>query len=300
MANTTKYQRAYSLRVTTKSGLDITIKLPFTVQFDIERHNYASANRAEIRIYNLSKIHRAAIQMDQWILGYMNVSFHAGYGEGPQWPLIFSGNAHRAYSYRQGVDFITVIEAFDGGNGIREAYTAFSAPADTPMNSILSQMANDLAPYGVSVGAISDFPGTVPRGQAFSGNTMQLLSELSNNNAFIDSSALNILKAGDVIAREALLINSATGLLGTPIKEQTYILLETLFEPRVAVGTLVQVQSTTFTPSLEAVKKPYDGTHEVSSVHHKGTISAAVAGEAITSLGLRAGVFQGVLSQAGL
>lgn len=291
-----KYGRAYSLLLVTEKGVDITIKLPFTLQFDIQRSDYASANFADIRVYNLSKIHRDQIQHDQYDnnsgANFLSVTLQAGYGDGPQWPVVFSGVATRAYSYRQGVDFITVIQAFDGGNSINNAFSTIQVPAGTPQTDIFNALLNDLIPYGVNPGAVSDFEGLVSRGQSFSGNTAQILDALSNGNFFIDNSVANVLKPGDVIARPTLLLNAESGLLGTPIKEQQFILLELLFEPRVAVGTLVQVQSTT--------AAAYNGPHEVSSVHHKGIISAAVAGEATTSLGLRAGVFSQVLSRAGL
>lgn len=289
-----KYDRKYKLTLQ-GVGLDLTIALPFTIDFDIQRNNYSSVNYASIRIYNLSQIHRNQIIHDQYDYSPFNilkVTLQAGYGDGPQWPVIFSGNATRAWSVRQGVDFITTIQAFDGGDAYQNAVSNIQVPAGTAQRDVMLALLGDLLPYGVSIGAVSEFDGSLAKGASYSGNTISLVRELSNGNLFIDNLRANILKPGDVIAGEILTINAQSGLLGTPVKEQQFLLLEMLFEPRVAVGTQVLLQA--------ATAETYNGYHEVVGTQHRGTISAAVCGDAITFLQLRAGTFDEITSQAGL
>lgn len=289
-----KFGRGYSLYVKTRDT-EITVEFPFTIEFDIERSNMPSANFAKIRVYNLSARNRNLLLHDQYDLsleGAMWVTLQAGYGAGPLWPVVFSGNATRAWSVREGTNFITTIECMDGGLAYYNAVSNVAIQSGTAQSDIIKTFIKDLAPYGISQGAISNFTGTVSRGQSYSGNTADLLRQLTNQNWFIDNGKANALIPGDVISSTVLTINAQSGLLGTPVKEQQMLYFDMLFEPRLAVGTQVNLQSST-----AAV---YNGFHEVISIHHRGVISEAVCGDAITSVGLRSGIFNEVVSEAGL
>lgn len=303
-----KFGRGYSLLISVKketTQANFSIGLPLTIEFDIERKTYASNSTAKIRLYNLSKIHRQQLQLDQYVryngfysgYGIIDVALQAGYGPGPQWPLIFAGNVSRCYSYRQGVDYITEIEAFDGGDAHKNSQSSLTVPAFTPVVEIYKALINNLLPFGVTLGVVSTpmsngKVANVSRGQSYSGNTVQILHELTNGNFFIDNLQANIAFADEVIGTENFVITPASGLLGTPIKESQFILVEMLFEPRVRAGTQVDLEAGT--------QQTYNGFHEVVGIHHRGIISAAVCGEAITSLSLRGGLFDDLTQRAGL
>lgn len=291
-----KFNRNYILTIDAPSfSTPIVIALPFTMEFDIERNSYSSTNFASIKIYNLSKQHRNQIIHDQWdpsVEHTLYITLQAGYGVGPQFPIVFKGNATRAWSVRQGVDFITTIEAADGGTAFTNAVSNHTFGTNTPISQILTTLVNDLLPYGVSQGAVSNYLGTLAKGGAYSGSTIELLTTLSNGNFFIDNLIANVLLSTDAIGGSNVVLNSSSGLLGTPIKETQWLLVDMLFEPRLAIGTLIQLDSLT--------ASNYNGPHAVKSIRHHGMISPAVCGDAITSVGLYAGVFNEVLSKAGL
>lgn len=291
-----KYDRNYKLTLSGPSiNGELVIQRPFTIDFIVQRDSYSSVNRSTIRIFNLSEIHRNQIIHDQSNyspFALLKVTLQAGYGDGPQWPVVFTGNANRAWSVREGVNFVTTIESFDGGDAFQNAVSNIQIPAGTVQKDVLEALLGDLIPYGVSIGAVSDFEGTLAKGASYSGNTIDLVRHLSNGNLFIDNLRANVLKPGDVIAGETLLINAASGLLNTPVKQQQILILELLFEPRLAIGTQVNVQSST--------AATYNGYHQVVGIEHRATISSAVCGDAITILQLRAGTFDEVVSQSGL
>jgi hypothetical protein len=83
---------------------------------------------------------------------------------------------------------------------------------------VYDTLINDLVPYGVSKGIVSAAiaSGNLSKGQSYSGNTIDLLRELSNNNFFVDNLKANILSATDAIGGNEVTINAASGLLGTP------------------------------------------------------------------------------------
>ena len=74
------------------------------------------------------------------------------------------------------------------------------------------------------------------------------------------------------------IINADTGLLNTPVIEQTMLRFEMLFEPSLDVGSLVSVISLTY-PQI-------NGLYNVVGVHHQGIISPVVSGTLITTVEL--------------
>ena len=279
----------------------LQIALPFTIEFDISRDTYAGSNYAEIRLYNLSLAHRTLLLHDQFNYNtnaddphILNITLQAGYGPGPQWPVVFSGNVTRAYSVRQGVDFITTMQAFDGGRAYNNATSNHPFSNGQSMQVVYQTLINDLIPYGVNPGVLSAIitKGNLSKGQAYSGNTIDLLRELSHANFYIDNLKANVVSPTEAIQGNNVTIDASSGLLGTPYKEQQVLYFDILFEPRLVIGSIVNVQSSTTIQS-------YNGPHKVVSVHHRGMISPTVCGDAITKLGCQAGVFAELAAKGG-
>lgn len=272
-----KFGRSYVLEIETQNGEILTIKPPFTVEFDITRNTLTSANVCSIRIYNISKNNQNQIRKDvtdTWDV--RTITFSAGYGA--NLPVVFSGNISQAWSVREGVNFITQIESFDGGFAFATGQTNITFPAGTAFQTIIQTLAASLP--DLTVGAIGSFPGNLSRGNAYVGNTIDILRQLTGGAVFIDNGKVNILNDSDVLAGELLIINASSGLLGTPIREQTIINFDMLFEPRLTVGQMVQLQSTTAANNIQ------NQVYKIISLKHRGMISNAVCGDAITSVGM--------------
>lgn len=284
-----KFGRNFLLTVTGQDFIQpLVLTTPFTIEFDCHRDTYASTNHAILRIFNLSKAHRSLLLKDQYTyFPTIQVVFQAGYGSGPNYPIVFAGNVTRGYSVREGTNFVTTLELFDGGDAYQNATTSRAWPRNTPLQQVYSDILSDLIPYGVSRGTVStQLTGSIGKGMSLFGNTTEILRELSNNNFFIDNGKGNVLLANDAIGGNQVLINAQTGLLGTPLKEQQLLTLEMLFEPRLVIGSVVNLQSST-------AAGIFNGLHKVLGFTHRGTISGAVSGNATTTLTLDGGVFNG-------
>lgn len=263
------------MAVETQNGEIINVEPPFTIEFDITRNILTSANVCSIRIFNLSQVHRNAILFNIMDSGdYRSVQLAAGYGT--NLPIIFTGNITQAWSVREGVNFITSIECFDGGFAFANAQTNEVFPVNTTQRTMLESLAVSLP--NVSVGAIGSFEGSLTRGVSLTGSTMDLLRELSGGAAFIDNGKIHILGDSECLPGEMLVINSQSGLLGTPVREQTILNFDMLFEPRLTVGQQIQLDSST--------GQNFNGFYKIISLKHRGTISPAVCGDAITSVGM--------------
>lgn len=118
-----KFGRIYSLSVEVAGGQKVAIELPYTVEFEVRRENLSSSQDATITVYNLGERLRDLIYKDQYnTTEFRAVQLRAGY-EDLGAPLIFNGTIRQAYSYREGVDFKTVIDAYDGAYMMANSYT---------------------------------------------------------------------------------------------------------------------------------------------------------------------------------
>lgn len=270
-----KFGRTYRLEIqVSEEGDAIKVELPFTVQFDITRNTLTSANVCQIRVYNLSEDNRSQIRFNISDYGTLRgIKFRAGYGTDP--PVIFSGNISQAWSVREGVNFITQIECYDGGFAFVNGKSNIPVTKDTTRKALITTLAGQLP--GISVGAIGNYPTVLTRGNSYSGNTADLLREETGGGFFVDLSKANALGSNEFIdgPEGTLVINSKIGLLGTPVLEQTIVHFDMIFEPRLNVGTRVDIQSFT--------EKNFNGFYKVTAVKHRGMISAAICGTAITT-----------------
>ncbi len=283
-----KFGRNYSLSVTTQDpdtlerGL-LLIQLPLTIEFDITRRTLSTASTASIRIYNLSQKNRNNIRFNVSDIGnFRQVTLQAGYGDNLS--TVFSGNISRAWSVREGVNFVTTIECFDGGFSYNNSTTELSVPAGTSRKTVLTSLIGDLD--FVSLGAVGPSfytdPKTgsflsLPLGNTLNGDTTALLKEYTNGGFFIDLGVAHCLSNNEYIigADPTLTIDSDSGLLGTPVLEETIVHFDMLFEPQLKPGYSVFLNSIT--------EDNFNGRYRVTGVHHRGMISDAVCGEVITT-----------------
>lgn len=272
-----KFGRKYVLSVGTQNGGTITIKPPFTLQFDITRNVLTSANVASIRVYNLNANNRFQIRKNVNDYGSLRlIKLQAGYGS--NLPTIFEGNISQAWSVREGTDFITQIESFDGGFAFANNMSDISPPAGITKQAVINELVQNLAGSGVALGAVGAVEGSLSRANAYSGNTTAILGELTGGRFYIDNGKAYVLGDDEYISGPVTLINAASGLLGTPVAEQTIINFDMLFEPKLIIGQLVTLESQT--------EKIFNGSYKVISLKHRGMISEAVCGDAVTSVGL--------------
>lgn len=276
-----KFGRNYELTIDANDGgTQIILRPPLTLEFDITRTTLSSTNVCQLRIYNLSKENRNRIRFNT----YANlqppkfVTLKAGYGE--NLAIVFTGNISQAWSVREGVNFITQIEMFDGGFAFAHGHTNRQYPAGTPYRKIILDIMGDLPE--VKIGAVGDFPGVLPRAKSFNGSPVDILNELTGFAFYVDSGRAYALKNNEyhtsspsAVGENILLINNETGLLGTPILEQTLLHFDLLFEPSLQVGTKVRLKALT--------DENFDGDYVITAVKHRGIISEVISGSAITT-----------------
>lgn len=269
-----KFGRNYFLRVGTFDKDFIEIRPPFTLQFDITRNTLTSANVCQVRIFNLSKVIRDKIRFNISDFGeYVPIRLYAGYGD--NMPVIFTGNISQAWSVRERTNMVTQIECYDGGYAFSnggKTYMEFNS--GTTKKSVIEDLASAL-PH-IKLGAVSnDFGEVLLRKNSYQANISNL-AELTGGAVFVDHETANALFSNEYIdTGSTLVINSNSGLLGTPILEQTIVRFDMIFEPQLNVGTRIKLESST--------EENFNGFYKVTAVKHRGIISNAVGGELTTT-----------------
>ena len=284
-----KFGRNYVLTITKTDGSFVIIRLPFTVEFDIQRRSLSSAANANIRGYNLNEATRNFIRFNISDIGnYVSVVLQAGYGTNLQaLPIIFSGNLTQAWSVREGSTFITTIEALDGGFAFNNSRSDGSFIAGTTKDSVIRTWMGDLdhvTPGAIGPSFTTDSTSGAPiqlgRGNPYSGPTVQLLKEQTGGEGtsgfFVDLQTAHCLSNNEYInSEEPIYISSATGLLATPVLEETIIHFDMLFEPTLKPGYSAYLDSST--------EANYNGLVRITAVSHRGMISEAVCGDCVTT-----------------
>lgn len=262
----------------------IQVERPFTIEFDISQSVLGASREASFRIYNLSADRRAQIRKD-WtdFTLYRKVFLKAGYGQNI--PEIFAGNITQAWSVREGVNFITNILAqgydFATLNASLNSPTSFVFRKGTALKTVINTMVESLKPLGIAPGVIGNYEGSLLVGNSYDGNVIDVLNALTGGGFFVYNGKAYCLKNNEAFTGELTVINRDSGLIGTPVREQTFLHLDMIFEPRLQVGQWVTLESITG-----------DGVNDVwkiTSLKHRGMISETICGSVITTVGLSSG-----------
>lgn len=260
----------------------IEVAYPFTIEFNISSGiNFSNITTGTFKLYNLSPEVRARLWKDNFNQKkYVTMWVYAGYSE--NMPLIFKGDILECYSYRQSGDtnYITQIKSDDGSYLFQYGIANKTFNKGTEFDNLLNTLLAEIPQY--KVGYITPSIKPLKCNQTFIGQTMDLLGkEYGGYQIFIDKSELNILDTNDVVPGDILVLTAESGLLGSPRRENLYLEVDVIFEPRIKIGQAIELIS----DSLPFVNNIY----KVVGLTHNCTISPIDCGKAITTVQLYMG-----------
>lgn len=182
------------------------------VTFDIEKTLRKEPNSASLVIYNLAERTRAALQKKP-----LQLRLEVGYETSVK--QIFFGDLRYVQSIKGRTDWITRIELGDGERAYRYARVNRSFRKGSKISDAIRDVAAQLnlsLPESISDTELqSTFAAGVSlHGPAF--NELVTLLKPYGYDASIQDGQLQILKNTATRAREVVLINESTGMLGTP------------------------------------------------------------------------------------
>lgn len=296
-----KFSRVYSIVFTFKTFengklsekiKEVRVDYPLTVELAIGRSVSYFTNNANVVIYGLDENKRRELGKDKYNLKkYIRMEIYAGYDK-KVW-LVYRGSVTECYSYRQGgeTEFRTIISSSDAAIEMLADIQSRSFSESIDMSTRINNIASNLVE--LKLGVISPyivFPEKSERGSIFTGTALDMLSQIADidgdegteNVMNIDLGKVNFLQQyKDVIKKYGILkVDDSTGLLGTPIRRESILSIQTLFEPAANINQLCYVD-------VKSLK--LRGYFKVMSVSHDGVISGAKCGALTTTLDLYLG-----------
>lgn len=237
-------------------------------KFKISRSLYGYAGTCDLEIRNLSEDHRREILASPRRRTFVEVQ--AGYVDGLA--LLFRGDKRKAVPVREGTDWIVKITAGDGEHALRNARVARSFSSGSTLQQVVQHIADAM---GVGVGnavtalrgaTLGGLDGTFTEGTVLHGLAASELTRLTSSAGLtwsIQDGVLQVLPRGGALAREALLLSSSTGLIGSPeIVNRRTINVKALLIPGLVPGQQVVIDSSVVRGAWRISTAEYTGdTH---------------------------------------
>lgn len=282
------YNRRYTLKITplkiigtsvVEAESSIVITDPLTIRFSVNKMIYAGANcTANIEVYNLNKSTRDKIFYD-WlhIDDVRKVELAAGYYNG-KFDTIYRGVIRSCRPKKVGTDVIMEIEAQSGLFVLDNEFSMALDSGETNSNVIGTVIdKTTLLEEGEQNIEEKLFPRTV----SLLGSAALILKTYSGEKGFVDDEHYLILDTNDAVDGDVRVIDDDSGLLGVPERDRTTVKINCMFEPRVKLGEIIQINS--------RIAPVFDGQYKVWGISHSGVIGEAEGGSLTTSITLYTG-----------
>jgi hypothetical protein len=251
-----------------------TITPALRAVFVVEKSLNRDPNTATVEIFNLKEANRRVLQEGSelaesdleydWPL-VINAGYVGSLGQ------IFSGDIVTAFSRLDGVDWITTIEAEDGGKKYRSTRINKSFGANTSVATVLNELASAL---GVGLGnSAAKFAAGAEQGYlnfengvALSGKVSKLLDKYVTSAGYtwsIQDGQLQILDPSETLMDTITQLDSTTGLVGTPEQgEKGIVNVTSLLQPTIIPGRRLNIQSKMIEGEYKATKTIHIGDTE--------------------------------------
>jgi hypothetical protein len=287
--NRSHYGRKWLLKILCSDGTTLSIgndgfsgleSLKCT--FDINYPGYEGWYFSEFVIYNPTKETEKKIIQEG-----AEVYFYAGYQEkyGGKYGQIFGGKVFQSLFTRENVtDYKLTLMCMDGARLFKDNFAAFHLKDYSDQTLINETAARSSSP--IPIGTVSSKIGMAkkPRGCVVFGSPVTAIREIVRNNAaqmFMINDTLNILKATDSPSGEAIVVDTNSGLIGTPQQIDFGISFRTLLNPELILTnppkwvkldlSAINVKQQKAVPGQNIVPiLPKDGYFKIGGVRHSG------------------------------
>lgn len=254
------WKRNYQLTVGVGSQA-VIIRPPFRISFSVDKSVEVGLNKAKIRVWGLSQATRLKLIKDEWSQDYFPIELQIGYQD--KLELLFRGSVRKGEFNREGADFISTMDCFDGGVDVVNGFT--NTVATTKKDVILSAL-GDMP--NTTLGKVSK-EGDLVRPRVMIGNSSSLIAgQLEEGEEFfIDNEQLFVIKRDEVRSTYAPLVTARTGLLDTPTVTKGKVAFNTMMNPTLKIAGLCKVESK-YNPEV-------NGVYRIEQMNYAGDYSGA-------------------------
>jgi hypothetical protein len=261
------FHRVVEVVVGPKGGTGFVIK-DLKIAFQIEKTDSVDPNNSKIQIYNLSEDTSTKV-----CIAGNHITLKAGYRDETV-AAIFFGDVVKGHRRRDGSDFVTELEVFDGRTSVFDSPVSVSFAKDTTALTVAQTF---LGAIGLPYKGTENIPsGAVyNHGHTFIGMAGDGLLEVLERYELtytIQNEMLYIIKKGEAADRTGLLLTPKTGLLTTPepVSDKTTDddveadaanrwKFSTMLFPQLLPGAACKVESSTLNGEVIVQKAVFSG-----------------------------------------
>ncbi len=238
-----QFGRVVRARITPKDGSSITVIEGFDVSFDIEKNLEQEPNKGKFKFYNLPEEFRNKLQLKDTD----KIVFEAGYKDTVA--SIFEGNVTHVLSGIEGPDWVTNMEAEEGGKSYRQASVSKSYGEGTPFKTVVDDIVKTFDGLKVSptvTAAIANIGKTFPNGLTIDGSSARVLNSILQGVGLtfsIQNGQMQILKFGGASDQPIVELDYSSGLVNIPQlgekKDKATISFQCFTNPQIVPGRKV-------------------------------------------------------------
>jgi hypothetical protein len=243
------------LKSTAPNAVEIT---DLRIQFKVRKSGSKDPNTAKITVTNLSASTRAKLQGD----GH-RVILEAGYPETIS--TLFTGDSTRILHKQSGADWVTEIEAVDGGRAYRDKNTTVSFKSGTSYRTVAEELLKRL---GLSTEQTADLTGAFVTGFSFVGPVVRGLDTVlkaAGVDWSIQNNKVQILGRNATTNAPVLELGPTTGLIGSPEwgsaekGKRPPVVARALLAGRIAPGGRVALNASEFKGGFKVLECEHEG-----------------------------------------
>jgi hypothetical protein len=249
-----QFGRAYNLAVSNNNNaLDLS-SLHF--KFNVKCADVETPNTCVVRAYNVSPTTVDALKSKE----FTQLMLQAGYQNNVNFGIIFKGDIKRFNTGREkNTDSYVEIMAGDGdllyNFGLVNTNVGPGSTPQTRLSEIIKNLDAQIDQNANDV--IAATGGILPRGAVMFGLGRVMLRELANSAGArwsIQQGVITFIKNTGYLPGEAVVLNSQSGLIGTPDATDVGIKARMLLNAKLRIGGLVQINQALINQTL--VNKP--------------------------------------------
>jgi hypothetical protein len=246
----TLYGRRISLIVGDAQGNALDLS-DMHITFNVHKSTVATINRFDARIYNLAESTYGYIGLgNNGQAEFNKVVLQAGYADGP-FGTIFSGEIQY---YRKGrtspTDTFLEIYAGDADKAVNFAVASGTLPAGSKQTDVAKIVSTALATIGGTTAPTTPPPDSgiaYPRGKVVFGMARDVARKLGAQTgsqwSIQDGMEQYLDRTKTLPGATAIVVNSATGMIGIPVQTIYGIEVTMLLNPDIKFGALLQINN---------------------------------------------------------
>jgi len=234
-----QFKRVYELTIIPPGG-EARIIRDLRINFEITKSILSFPNVARVTLYNPNENTLSALQEK-----YTRIVLNAGY-EGDL-RLLFKGEVRNAFQTKKGRDRVTTVYSGDGEQSWQNASFNKTFSEKLSVSSAIQEVLKTFS--NVNIGTLEGLPEVKDkmRGQTLSGSSKDIMDNFADEYGFTWS-----IQDGEIIVTpdeeplqgdEAILVNAATGMIGSPTITEIGVDVVTLLNPRMIPNRAFKVES---------------------------------------------------------